>query len=381
MGGPYSSTWNSVVAAAELGIETTLIFPVADLEKGHALLDAGTAHAPTLDIRLFPLSRIFNKGFASSVGYSAALTDFVRANQDRFDLLHFHGAWTYPSLISIRKAVRNGTPVTLTPHESLTRYDLSHARSLPFYLAKRLAKRFRLRGLDSVICSSPIEKRDSLDPALSQRWPVIAHPVVDLRAATHPQPISDSSQREPLEIGYLGRIHPKKNIPLLIEAVARSGTQCRLQIAGDGETGYVDSIKNWALQAGFHHRVSWLGHIGREHRRALFSRIDLLALPSTYECFGMAAAEAMSAGTPVLVSNEVGIADVVMRYEAGAVIAPSVDGIRDVLQRLSRNPEMLETWSRNSLAAAQSNFSLEAHGTALSAHYRELVSTTSGRRP
>jgi glycosyltransferase involved in cell wall biosynthesis len=132
-------------------------------------------------------------------------------------------------------------------------------------------------------------------------------------------------------------------------------------------------LQNVAREAGVAGRIDWLGFIGEEARARFFMEIDVLAMPSVYECFGVAAAEAMAAGVPVIVSSETGIAEIVARSEAGVVVAASVESLSAALVAMMASPNRLTTWSAQAIAAAQSCFSFAAHGAALRRCYERLL--------
>src|SRR5258705_3250 len=84
--------------------------------------------------------------------------------------------------------------------------------------AKRHLRDWYLRHVDRIVVSSDLEARDSAlgdDP----RCIALAHPVLDESLAPSAPPES-RSPGAPLRVGFLGRFHPKKNLHLLVEALA-----------------------------------------------------------------------------------------------------------------------------------------------------------------
>jgi glycosyltransferase involved in cell wall biosynthesis len=104
-----------------------------------------------------------------------------------------------------------------------------------------------------------------------------------------------------------GRLAPVKNHGLLLEVLAR--TDVHLAIAGDGE------LREWLVEEiearGLQDRVTLVGEIAPSSVGRFLAAGDLFVFPSKYEAFGMAAAEAMQAGLPVLASDYPAIAEVV----------------------------------------------------------------------
>jgi glycosyltransferase involved in cell wall biosynthesis len=142
------------------------------------------------------------------------------------------------------------------------------------------------------------------------------------------------SPQEPL-ILFLSRLIPRKGADILIEAFARACPESgRLVIAGpDGEPGYRVYLEGCAKQSGVAPRVIFTGPVYDDDKKALFADSDLFVLPSRYENFANAPAEAMSYGVPVVVTNACGIRSLVEGH-AGLVIAPEKEALVEALRSL-----------------------------------------------
>jgi glycosyltransferase involved in cell wall biosynthesis len=91
-------------------------------------------------------------------------------------------------------------------------------------------------------------------------------------------------------------------------------------------------------------------------------------MPSVFECFGVAAVEALSAGAPVLVSPSVGIADAVIEHRCGWVVPPTPPAIASALAALIGDCPQRQVLSVNALRAA-ADFSTDSHGQRMKAQY------------
>jgi glycosyltransferase involved in cell wall biosynthesis len=129
-------------------------------------------------------------------------------------------------------------------------------------------------------------------------------------------------------IVFLGRLIPRKGADLLIEALTQIGCEkMKLMIAGpEGETGYLEILRGKARDLGLEHRIFFSGPLYGEDKKSALVDADVFALPSRYENFGNAAAEAIACGTPVIVSDRCGIAPLIDRragmvtsYDSGAL--------------------------------------------------------------
>jgi len=125
-------------------------------------------------------------------------------------------------------------------------------------------------------------------------------------------------------VTFLGRISAKKGVPLLIESfrsTASAFPKARLVIAGPDDEGIGSHLMPAIANAGLAGRISFLGVVDGPEKRALLQRSDVFVLASADESFGIAVAEAMAVGCPVVVSPEVAMEDIVRASGAGIVAA------------------------------------------------------------
>jgi glycosyltransferase involved in cell wall biosynthesis len=129
-------------------------------------------------------------------------------------------------------------------------------------------------------------------------------------------------------IGAVSRLSQEKGVRYLIEAFGqlreRYGGGVSLRIAGDGpERARLEQmVQRLNLESSVELR-GWLDH---EAVPGFLNELDVFVLPSTWEGFGVAAAEASAAGLPVVATNVYGIPDVVRDGETGLLVAPKDPG-------------------------------------------------------
>ncbi len=146
---------------------------------------------------------------------------------------------------------------------------------------------------------------------------------------------------------FVGSVEPKKNLPLLLEALGRAaarpgGLRARLAVAGRAGWGTAsaldETLARWPL---LRDRVHFLGFVAQADLAPLVAGARALVLPSRYEGFGMPVLEAMAAGTPVLASDRGALPEVA----AGAALhfdPDDGDGLAGLLARVDEDDALCE---------------------------------------
>jgi glycosyltransferase involved in cell wall biosynthesis len=126
---------------------------------------------------------------------------------------------------------------------------------------------------------------------------------------------------------FLGRIHPIKRLDLVAAAFGRVVERhagAHLVIAGPDEEGHRAAVQ--PLFAPFGGSVTWTGRVDDTAKQALLHAAAVLVMCSNSESFGMSAAEAMAAGTPVVVTRTCPWPDV-ESHQTGYWVEQTADAI------------------------------------------------------
>lgn len=370
IGGPSNSSVNAAIAESGAAVTTTMVATAnrPELERmattGRRLSDAG------VKLIAFPYLRWAGTR-GSTLGLSLGMIRWLLGNIGRFDVVHLHYVWSLTTIVGAFWARAKGVPVVLTAHESLTEYDIDiTSGSRLKRMAKLALRRFLMRRVDCVVCASEIELRGSLRSG--ETGVVVSHPI-----APAVERMARTPEGDRFRVGFLGRLHPKKGLARLLEAFSTLGGDAELIICGDGEEGFVSGLKALAERLGLADRVEWRGHVGPEGKQELFSQIGWAVMPSDFECFGMAGAEAISAGVPVIVSSQTGIAPIVERYECGFVLdlETDPDGLGPLLATV-RDTVSAPDWyelSENALRGAGEALTFGAYRGEIESVYRDVL--------
>jgi len=265
------------------------------------------------------------------------IAGFCAASLENFDVVHVYGLYDLLGPAAGYFCRREGVPYMVEPMGMYRPID----RGLRL---KRLwhgtLGRALFQDAARVIATSDIERQDLLDGGIPAAKVAIRYNGVDLSSCTPlpPRGIFRSkwgiSCERPM-ILFLSRLIPRKGADILIEAFAQTCPESgHLVIAGpEGEAGYRAYLEKRASETGAGARVIFTGPLYDGDKRAALADADIFALPSRYENFGNAVAEAIAAGVPVIVSDSCGIQSLV-RDRAGLVIASNKEELADSLRRL-----------------------------------------------
>ena len=169
---------------------------------------------------------------------------------------------------------------------------------------------------------------------------------------------------------FIGRISWKKGLDRLITAMTHA-PGVRLVVAGPDEEGYRQTLAAQVGVAGLGSRVGWAGPVHGADKAALLAHAQVLVLPSYSENFGNVVLEAMAAGCPVVVTPEVGIADIVRDSGAGLVLDGTPEVLGAGLSRLMGDAVLRRTMGERGRAAAL-NYSWATVAERMERVYREI---------
>ena len=177
----------------------------------------------------------------------------------------------------------------------------------------------------------------------------------------------------------LFRSHPKKRLENLLRALAVVMSRqpllpWSLVVAGSGEPAYVSKLQQLSRQLGLQQRCRWVGFASGQQKLELLQSSAWFILPSSAENFAIAAAESLAAGTPVILSPEVGIAAEVEMAGAGLISSAEPERLADTVIKALQSQRDL--YSQAALCLARERYSWSVIAADLEDVYRRVSSTS-----
>ena len=275
--------------------------------------------------------------------YNARLVPWLFAYARGYDAIVINGIWQYHSFGAWRALTTMRVPYFVFTHGMMDpwfkrTYPLKHLKK---WLYWPWAEYRVLRDAQAVLFTS----EDERVLARQSFWLYKAREVVvsygtktppDNAAELRTQFLSaHPSLKDKRILLFLSRIQVKKGCDLLIEAFAKVAAQdpsLHLLMAGPDQNGWVAELKALAQERGIADRISWPGMLQGDMKWGAFYSAEVFVLPSHQENFGIAVAEALGCGLPVLISDKVNIWREIEADGAGIVNADSAVGTLKTLQ-------------------------------------------------
>jgi glycosyltransferase involved in cell wall biosynthesis len=296
-----------------------------------------------------------------------------------YDVVHIHALFSWPSLVAALSAQLRRVPYVVRPLGVLNRWGIRNRRPWLKRMSFALIEKRILQGAALLQFTSEQEYEAALELQGAHRATVIPNPVPiakQLRRGNfrerHPQ------LRLRRIVLFLSRIDRIKGLDLLLAAFAKarmSEPDLALVIAGNGDRKWIRALQNTAEMLSIAPNVIWAGFVGGQAKWDLIADADIFVLPSYSENFGVAAVEAMGAGIPVIITDQVGIHREAGRAGAALVTACDESQIAQAISQISQDCQLRERLGKEGQTFAR-QFTEKATAERLIRVYEEVLRRT-----
>jgi glycosyltransferase involved in cell wall biosynthesis len=372
-GGPTKACPEMARAVAQLGHQVSIY---TTNQAGPGELDVPLdrpVYREGVEIRYFPIQtpRFWR--------FSLPLARALRRKIPAYDLVHIHSLYLFHSLVAGHYCRRYNIPYLVRPHGTLD----------PFiYRRHRWRKRLMEYAFENcnirqaaALHFTTAEEAKLAAPFTFQTPGIVVPLGIDLdEFAGLPEP-GRFRARYP-EIGekhiilFFGRVNFKKGLDILAKAfgsVARRRRDVHLVIAGPDNEGWGGRVRTWLSEQGALDRTTFTGMLLGPEKLAVLRDASLFVLPSYSENFGMAVIEAMGAGLPVVISDQVNIWREVKAHQAGRVIPCDAAALADQLLDLLNHPEAATAMAQRARTLVQDRYQWIRVGQSLAEAYAQII--------
>ncbi len=312
--------------------------------------------------------------------FSLDLCKWLNRYAQEFDLAHIHALFSPVSSAAAAICRRRKLPYILRPLGTLDPADLQKKRYLKqIYTA--ILERENIAGASALHFTSVQEAQ------ISERFGVKTRDLV-MQLGVNPLKENKENIRNQLGIDddiplvlFMSRIDKKKGLNLLIPALEKllvEGLNFHFVLAGTNpqEPDYENKIKSQIDHSTLRSHTTITGFVTGDLKSSLLQAADLFVLPSYYENFGIAVAEAMVAGTPVVISDQVHIYQQVQESESGWVTTTDVLTLTESLRTALQNPAECQRRGLNAKEYALQNYSWDAIARQTIQAYKQILAET-----
>jgi glycosyltransferase involved in cell wall biosynthesis len=376
-GGPSQMVLGLSAALAAKNIDVTIITTDSNGDIGQLPLDVPLNEPiqqngyQIIYFRCYPWRRY---------KFSFSLLQWLNENARQFDLAHLHALFSPVTTLAATIARYHHLPYIIRPCGMLDPADLQKKKRLKQIYAT-LLERPNLAGAAAIHFTSKEEAKISERFGLGStgKMPVPRDLVIPLgvTAGLFPKRLRES--QVPI-ILFMSRIEPKKGLDLLIpalESILGSGIEFHFILAGSNpqDADYETQIKVQIHNSSLAKYTTITGFVSGDLKVELLTKADLFVLPSYYENFGIAVAEAMAAGVPVVISDRIHIAEDIQQAEAGWVGPLEVGAIANSIKSALLNPQERQRRGLNGKEYAKKHYNWEAIAQQTIDAYQQILSS------
>ncbi len=373
-GGPSQMVLGLAPALFKHGAEVTILTTDSNGDTGQKPLDVPLQQPVKQDgyeiiyFRCSPFRRY---------KFSLDLLKWLNQHAHEYDVAHLHALFS--PVISAAAAIcrQKKLPYILRPLGTLDPADLRKKKFLKKIYAAAL-ERANIAGASALHFTSNQEAK------VSERFGVKTRDIILPNGVTPSVSSSEENIRSKYQIPenvpiilFMSRIDPKKGLDLLIpalEIIQTQGLDFHFILAGANpqDPSYEASIRTKIENSALHPHTTITGFVTGTSKSTLLQASDIFVLPSYYENFGIAVAEAMVAGKPVVISDQVHIWHDIYNSQSGWVCKTEVDSLTSSLCEALQNPEECKNRGINARNYALNNYSWDAIGRQMVEIYKQL---------
>ncbi|MCL1468529.1 glycosyltransferase [Argonema galeatum] len=374
LGGPTQVVLNLVKALRDCGVDAEI---VTTNDNGATLLDVPLNQRieyEQVPIWFLPRCSPPLKEFI----FSPAITKWLWENIKNYDILDNHYLFSYASTCAGAIARWQNVPYTVRTMGQLAPWALAQSR-LKKEIYTFLIERQNLNRAAAIHCTSNGEAEDVRNFGIQTPTVTLPlgvnHPVYWPQAKQKLREMYGICSTTPVVL-FLSRLHYKKRPDLLVQALGKLAAKqykFNLVLAGSGETDYLNYLKNLVSSLELTAETTFPGFVEGQDKELLLQGADIFVLPSFSENFGIAVAEALAHGLPVIITPDIQIAPEIAAAKAGLVVKGEVEPLADAIAQLLTSPQQRQHLGENGKDLVQRRYSWSAIGPHLADVYTSIL--------
>jgi len=380
-GGTATAVSNLCRALVKEGVKVT-VYTTNDAGEGHTLdVPLGSPQdVGGVEVWYFPCDFWFKRKRAFS---SKSLCLKVKETIAYFDLVHISSIRNWIEVKTAEEARRAGIPYVVSPHAGLMRWWVKEiGYPLPKTIYMKFIENTVLRRAAAIHFLSETERIESSPYLPRSLWSFIVPNGVNIQHFRKRPGIRAKLRskygvpQNAVVLLHVGRIHPQKNIHLVIEALAllREPDLYYFIVGSIYDKGYYNAIIKRITTHGLNANVHFVGSVPSSKVRLFYAFADLLVMLSKVEGLSMSIIESLACSLPVIASNRVANAQEILNYGAGAVIRPNVNELAESISTILSNKRILKEMSNNASQMVKHEYDIVKVASLMKQAYLDILS-------
>lgn len=286
------------------------------------------------------------------------------------DVVHVNCCWMPQCVWAQLWAQKAGYKAVLSPHGMLEPWIMARHYWTRKFPALLLYQKKAIVKADCLHATAESEKENLLKLGYNNRIKIIANGI-DVENIEIKKEWARKKQ-----ILFLSRIHVKKGINFLLEAVAELKNELAdytIHIAGEGDTDYIKQLKEKARALGISNLILFCGGVYGEKKWELFQKADVFILPTYSENFGIVIAESLASGTPVITTKGTPWKDLELEHCGWWTEIGTVPTINAIKLFLSCSDEELENMGKKGRLLVEKKYSSKQMAEKMLTLYHKII--------
>jgi len=282
--------------------------------------------------------------------FSPALISYLYRNIKKYDAVHIHSWWNLVSIFTLLVCyVRRVRPV-VSPRGMLSDYILETNHNFQKKIIQKVVGDPLLSKVKFHATSlAEVHEIKKMYPA-SQVAEIFNFVTVPEGA------VAPKTVQPKIRFVFLSRIDPKKGLELLFKALSMVSFPYELTIAGPYKEDYLEQLKTLTREYGIDQHITWVGPVYGDAKFKLLRDHDVMVLTSHNENFANIVIESLAMGTPVLISNMVGLSTYISDNQLGWISGIDPQHIKEVLEQVYAERDKLPAMSAAAPVLMQRDF-------------------------
>jgi len=278
-----------------------------------------------------------------------------------YDLIHITAVWNFPVIATTLACLWFKKPYILSPRGTIYAETIAHRSARLKKIYYNFIAGISVKKANMLHFTTRDEAEKVMQYHKLKNPYCVIYNGLDIQEINQSLELNKQNIRLPFFL-FLGRIDKKKGLDILIEAFSEFSSQTsgfQLKIAGPDNEGYQAEIETLCLKYKIQNSVIFTGALEGTEKWKMYREAFAFVLPSYSENFGMSVAEAMLCNCPVIISDQVGLADDVLKENAGWVVPARSVELAEAMKECTTQENIRIQKSDNALKFARAHFDIQ----------------------